>query len=208
LAQAHGLDIHHYLTAKWKYARTDREQQLVDLVETMKEEADRTNSFLNMKKLLQLNHDGIDNVEQILERSELVATTCGIELRLPTATLKDQRHCSFVEEGGAFVSWDGNVSPCYFLWHRYNCFASGWQQQVESKVFGNLHDTLMLEIWNGTAFRGFRENVIKYDYPTCASCSLAPCDYVQTDNFEQDCHIRDVPCGSCLWCMGVFQCLQ
>jgi MoaA/NifB/PqqE/SkfB family radical SAM enzyme len=113
-----------------------------------------------------------------------------------------------VEEGGGFVSWDGNVSPCYFLWHRYRCFASGWQQQVQPKVFGNLAEKGMLEIWNAPPFRSFREQATAYDYSGCSSCSLAPCDYVQTDAFEQDCHIGEVPCGACLWCMGLFQCLQ
>ena len=66
----------------------------------------------------------------------------------------------------------------------------------------------MLRIWNNHEFTAFRRDVLAYDYPSCASCGLAPCDYVQTDDFQQDCHIRNVPCGSCLWCMGVFQCLR
>ena len=32
--------------------------------------------------------------------------------------------------------------------------------------------------------------------------------YGQTEAFEQDCHIRNVQCGSCMWCMGVFQCMR
>ncbi|KAF0216863.1 MAG: radical SAM domain-containing [Geobacteraceae bacterium] len=206
-AHAQGLDMYGYLAAKWKYKRTVSEQQLVDLVEEMKIEADRQNIFLDMKKLLQLDHARIEEVAEMLEKAKTVAMECGIELRLPEAALRGKRHCGFVEDGGAFITWDGDVSPCYFLWHRYNCFASGWHQQVEPKVFGNLNTQPILDIWNDAAFRSFRESVIKYDYPTCASCSLAPCDYVQTDYFEQDCHIRNVPCGACLWCMGVFQCL-
>jgi hypothetical protein len=31
---------------------------------------------------------------------------------------------------------------------------------------------------------------------------------VQTEHFEQDCHIKNEPCGSCLWCTGLFQCLS
>ena len=64
-----------------------------------------------------------------------------------------------------------------------------------------------MRIWNSPAYRSFRAQVTGYDYPGCSNCSLAPWDYVQTDDFEQDCHIGDVPCGACLWCMGVFQCL-
>ena len=54
----------------------------------------------------------------------------------------------------------------------------------------------------------FRRNVIGYDYPYCINCRLAPCDYVQTEAFEQDCHVKGEPCGSCLWCMGLYQCLR
>ncbi len=72
----------------------------------------------------------------------------------------------------------------------------------------NLGEKDIGQIWNDPAFRTFREQVIDYDFPDCSGCTLAPCDYVQSEQFEQDCHIKDVPCGACLWCMGVFQCLQ
>ena len=124
-----------------------------------------------------------------------VADAAGLELRLPEVSLREQRKCSFVEEGSAFVSWQGEISPCYFLWHRFSCFASGWSQSVQPKVFGTLAEQNILEIWNSKEFLEFRCEVLAYDYPTCASCSLAPCDYVQTEKFEQDCHIRSVPCG-------------
>jgi MoaA/NifB/PqqE/SkfB family radical SAM enzyme len=131
-----------------------------------------------------------------------------LELRLPELALTEQRKCSFVEEGSAFVAWNGDISPCYFLWHRYECFASGWNQTVQPKIFGNLAEQDLEHIWNNPEFTAFRADVLAYDYPSCAGCGLAPCDYVQTDDFQQDCHIRNVPCGSCLWCTGVFQCLR
>jgi putative metalloenzyme radical SAM/SPASM domain maturase len=208
LAASQGLDIYRYLEARWKYTRTEQERQLVRLVEEMKQEADRNNLFIDMKRLLNLDAHWAGHVATVFAEAASVAERCGIELHLPAVTLQEQRHCSFVEDGGVFVSWDGNISPCYFLWHRYNCFASGWQQDVRPKVFGNLLQQDILEIWNSNAYRSFREQVIGYDYPTCANCSLAPCDYVQTEEFAQDCHIREVPCGACLWCMGVFQCLK
>ena len=203
-----GLDIYRYSEARWRYTRNDEEQRLVNLVEQLRVEAEGRGLFPDMKKLLRLEPGWTEQVAAIFEKAAEVARECGIELRLPEVALKEQRHCRFVEDGGAFVSWDGNISPCYFLWHRYRCFASGWQQEVQPKVFGNLTENGMLEIWNSDSYRTFREQVTDYDYPTCAGCSLAPCDYVQTDRFEQDCHIREVPCGACLWCMGVFQCLS
>jgi putative metalloenzyme radical SAM/SPASM domain maturase len=207
-AKSHGLDISSYFEARWKFARNPREEKTVALVESMKNEAERRSIFVDMKKLLRIESSRLDEVSAVFAEAREVANETGLDLRLPEVSLSEKRRCMFVEEGSAFISWEGNVSPCYFLWHRYLCFASGWSQQVQPKVFGNLRRKGILDIWNEPAFRLFRENVLAYDYPVCSSCTLAPCDYVQTDEFEQDCHIGNVPCGACLWCMGMFQCLS
>jgi len=207
-AKRRGIDLNGYFQARWRFARNPGEQQVVALVDAMKSEAKRRDIFIDLKKLLQLDTGAMGEVAAVFAEAEAVARAHGVELRLPEITLREKRRCSFVEEGGAFVSWEGNVSPCYFLWHRYSCFASGWQQPVQPKVFGNLEERGILDIWNAPAFRTFRANVLAYDYPNCSACSLAPCDYVQTEEFQQDCHIKEVPCGACLWCMGVFQCLR
>jgi len=203
-----GVDIQRYAEVRWKYAREPEEQAVVDMVEVMKADAEQQGIMLDIKKLLQLEHQRLDEISAIFAAAEDVATRTGLELRLPELALKEQRKCSFVEEGSAFVSWNGDISPCYFLWHRYECFASGWNQTVKPKIFGNLAKQDMVHIWNNPEFASFRKDVLAYDYPSCAGCGLAPCDYVQTDDFQQDCHIRNVPCGSCLWCTGVFQCLR
>ncbi|OGT98300.1 MAG: radical SAM protein, partial [Geobacteraceae bacterium GWB2_52_12] len=203
-----GIDIQRYFEVRWKYSRSEAEQAIVDMVEAMKAEAEQLGIMLDIKKLLQLEHQRLDEITDIFAAAEDVAKKTGLELRLPELALKEQRKCSFVEEGSAFVTWNGDISPCYFLWHRYECFASGWTQMVKPKIFGNLAEHDMLHIWNDPEFASFRREVLAYDYPSCASCGLAPCDYVQADDFEQDCHIRNVPCGSCLWCTGVFQCLR
>lgn len=203
-----GSDIHRYFDILWKYAKTPEEGKVLKFVEAMRADAMGRGVFLDMKKLLSADRGHVDEIAGVFAEAEEVARKEGLDLRLPGVSLKEKRKCSFVEEGGAFVSWQGAVSPCYFLWHRYSCFAHGWKQPVQPKVFGKLEERGILEIWNDREFRAFRESVIRYDYPYCTSCSLAPCDYVQTEEFEQDCHIRNVQCGSCMWCMGVFQCLR
>jgi putative metalloenzyme radical SAM/SPASM domain maturase len=207
-ADRQGLDLNSYFGARWRFARNPVEQRVVALVDAMKSEAKRRDIFIDLKKLLQMDTGTIGEVAAVFAEAEEVARALGVELRLPEVALREKRRCSFVEEGGTFVSWEGNISPCYFLWHRYSCFASNWQQQVQPKVFGNLAERGILDIWNDPAFSAFRANVLAYDYPNCSACSLAPCDYVQTEEFQQDCHIKEVPCGACLWCMGVFQCLR
>ena len=203
-----GSDIHRYFDILWKYSKTPEEAGVLRFVEAMKADAAGRGVFLDMKKLLSADRGRVDEIAGVFAEAEEVARSEGLDLRLPGVSLKEKRSCSFVEEGGAFVSWQGAVSPCYFLWHRYSCFAHGWKQPVQPKVFGKLGERGILEIWNDREFRAFRESVIRYDYPYCSSCSLAPCDYVQTEEFEQDCHIRNVQCGSCMWCMGVFQCMR
>ncbi len=208
-ASRQGADICGYFEARWgKFARTREEEKIIELVREMKSEAERRGVFMDMKKLLRMDSRMFAEVTELFAEARAVAAETGLELRLPEATPQENRRCNFVEEGGAFVTWQGSVAPCYFLWHRYNCFAGGWEQQVQPKLFGKLQERGILEIWNDPAFRRFRDNVLAYDYPVCYGCALVPCNYVQTDEFEQDCHIKEVPCGACFWNMGVFQCLR
>lgn len=208
LAQQDGVDISSYFNILWKYGKTPEEKRIIDFIERMKAEAEQQQLFLDLKKLFELDPSWIERIESVFGQAREVAERTGLDLHLPEIVPKENRLCHFVEDGGAFVSWEGEVHPCYFLWHRYNCFASGWTQPVRPRVFGHLADRNILEIWNDPGFRSFRQSVIAYDYPFCISCRLAPCDYVQTEEFEQDCHVKGEPCGSCLWCMGLFQCLR
>jgi putative metalloenzyme radical SAM/SPASM domain maturase len=203
-----GIDLMRYFDVVWRYTKTDEDRRLVQFANEMKAEAEILGISLNLKNLIGLDRQWLETLAEIFAQSRSVAENKGIELQLPEIVPREDRLCHFVEDGSAFISWNGDVHPCYFLWHRYNCFASGWDQKVKPKVFGNLSDSGILEIWNRADFRTFRASVLDYNYPYCASCSLAPCDYVQTEEFEHDCHIKEEPCGSCLWCMGLFQCLR
>lgn len=208
IAAADNIEIDKYPEIIWNYSKSPEEQQVVRIVERMKQDAERQNIYLDLKKLFELDTSWLNKVREVFTEAEQVAQEEGIALELPELLLKENRRCEFVEDGSAFISWQGDVHPCYFLWHSYNCFASGWQQTVKPRTFGNLASESLLEIWNAQEFKTFRENVTRYDYPYCSSCGLAPCDYIQTEEFEQDCHISQEPCGSCLWCMGLFQCLR
>lgn len=208
LAQQERIPIDRYFEVLFKFNKTEQDKQIVAFVERMKAAAVERDLFLDLSKLFAIDEAWLAQLQQVLDRANEVARRLGLDLRLPQILPKDDRLCHFVEDGGAFVSWEGDIHPCYFLWHRYNCFASGWDQKVRPKVFGNLHHESLASIWNSETFTSFRKSVINYDYPFCISCRLAPCDYVQTEQFEQDCHVQGEPCGSCLWCMGLFQCLR
>jgi len=207
-AAREGIDLEGYFKVLWRFSRNDEEQRIVSFVGAMKAAADARGICLDLRKLFAADTARRGEVAAVLAEAREVAAETGLDLRLPAEAPRQERRCEFVEDGGAFVSWDGDVHPCYFLWHRYSCFAGGWAQPVKPRVFGNLARRGILEIWNDAPFRSFREGVLGYDHSTCTDCSVAPCDYVQTDHFEQDCHIKNEPCGSCLWCTGLFQCLS
>jgi len=147
-------------------------------------------------------------LQALFDEAEQLAKDLGVELSLPAAVPRHERKCDFVEDGGAFISWDGAVHPCYFLWHQFRCFINDWDRLIKPKIFGNVCERPLLDIWNDETFRSFRENVHAFDYPYCSNCAVAPCDLLQDEDFEFDCYTLPEPCGACQWAMGLFQCLH
>ncbi len=207
-AEAEGFDLRHYFKTMWNYLRTPEEQRIVDFVKEMQAEASARELFLNMKNLLDRDESWVAELESIFAEARQVAAETGVELTLPEVLPKGDRRCDFVDRGGAFISWDGAVHNCYFLWHTFSCHFSGRKKYVEARVFGRLSEHCMRDIWNDQAFRSFRKEVLRHEYPFCSNCNLVPCEYIYAEEFEQDCFTNQVPCGDCFWCMGLFNCLQ
>ncbi len=207
-ASQEGLDIRRYLDTVTKVGRSRDEERIVGLVEQMRADAESQGITLHLDRLLRRDEAWLASVERVLGEAREAAREVGIELTLPGMAPRNTRQCEFVEGGGAFVSWDGNVHPCYFLWHRYACYVGGVEKRVRPWVLGSLQERDILAIWNDVDSRSFRERVRGYQFPFCYDCGFALCDYVGEEDFEQDCYIQKVPCGSCLWCTGLFHCLQ
>jgi putative metalloenzyme radical SAM/SPASM domain maturase len=210
---AEGVDLRRALRAfvlKKGYGRmSPDDRRIVDFYLEMVSQASERDVCLKIERLMSGEDERLlGTVEGVFAEAEEIARREGVDLRLPAAAPRRARRCDFVEDGGAFVSWDGEVHPCYFLWHRYDCHVGGRAKQVKPLSFGNLADADVLEIWNGAAARAFREAVLRYDYPFCYDCTFALCDYQQGPEFTQDCYMGAVPCGACLWSTGVFQCLR
>jgi MoaA/NifB/PqqE/SkfB family radical SAM enzyme len=179
----------------------------VRLVGRMQDEAAERGVSLNVERLLGADPELAERSRGAFAAAAAAAAAAGLEISLPESVPRSARECEFVEGGSAFVSREGGVHPCYFLWHRYDCFAGGWEKRVAPRSFGSLGERGILEIWNDPAFASFRANVLRYEYPFCLNCNLALCDYVQLPDFEQDCHMNAEPCAACLWCMGLFRCM-
>jgi putative metalloenzyme radical SAM/SPASM domain maturase len=207
-ARREGVDIRRYFDVFMKFRKTPEEQMVLSFVERMKNDASSRGIALHLERLLMRDERWFEGIERVFEEARQTAEEAGIELTLPAMVPRNSRKCEFVEADSAFVSWDGDVHPCYFLWHRYRCYVGGWEKHVRPWVFGNLGDKDIIDIWNALPYRSFRDDVLRYSFPFCYDCSFALCDYVQGEDFEQDCYIQRVPCGSCLWCTGLFQCLK
>ena len=203
-----GLDIRRYLDTLTKVGRTPEEERIVSLVEQMQEDAEAQGITLHMDRLLRRDDGWLASAEGVFDEARQAAREHGIDLTLPGMAPRNTRKCEFVEGDSAFVAWDGNVHPCYFLWHRYSCYVGGVEKKVKPWVQGSLADRDILAIWNDADSRTFRERVLGYKFPFCFDCGFALCDYVGEEEFEQDCYIEQVPCGACLWCTGLFHCLQ
>jgi putative metalloenzyme radical SAM/SPASM domain maturase len=207
-AMKEGLDLRRYLNTITKVGRTPEEARIVRLVEQMRDDAGAQGITLHMERLLRRDEAWLASAERAFEEARQAAQESGMQLTLPEMAPRNTRKCEFVEGNSAFVSWDGDIHPCYFLWHRYACYVGGVSKRVKPWVLGNVRDRDLLAIWNDTASRSFHERVLGYKFPFCFDCSFALCDYASEEEFEQDCHLEPVPCGACLWCTGLFHCLQ
>ncbi len=208
-AEGQGIDISNFFHIyHCKYLRTPEEQRMVDFVLEMMAKARSRDIFLHLENLLKRDEALAEEIHRVFEQAKTVAAETGLDLRLPNEAPSNERKCDFVDNGGMFVSWDGKVHPCYFLWHKFQCYFSGRKKYVNPKIFGDLSKKGILEIWNDQRFRSFREEVLRHEYPFCSNCNLLPCEYIYAEEFEQDCYTNTVPCGDCFWCMGLFQCLS
>lgn len=203
-----GIDITRYFEIRWKFSHTPDELRIIKAVESMMIEARKEGIFMHLQNLGKRDNDIRSEMERVFNDAEAAASELGIELRLPASTPRAAKRCDFMESGSVFVSWDGNVHPCHFLWHKFQCFVTGWKKYVNPVSFGNLKESSIIDIWNNREFTKFRDTVSRYDYPLCSNCSFAPCDYIYSEKFEQDCYTNTIPCCDCQWCLGLFQCLS
>jgi putative metalloenzyme radical SAM/SPASM domain maturase len=208
-AEAEGIDMSDYFKSAFlRYSRTPEQGRMVAFVRQMMDEARSRDIFLNVETLLKRDHHWFETMERLFDEARATADDLGMELRLPAVAPRSDRSCDFLEAGSVFVSWDGRVHPCYFLWHTYVCYFTERKKHVTTRSFGSLAETGIMEIWNSDDFLRFRREVLSHDYPFCANCNLIPCEYLYCEEFEQDCYTNTVPCGDCFWCMGMFNCMS
>lgn len=214
-AEEQKMDLADYFTLRWRFYknRTESEWALVDFVTKRHQAALRRGIPMHLASLMEWTSPE-KTAEQawlasILDTAQSVADRCGLDVTLPPIAARHQRHCDFVEQGVMHITPEGDVRPCYFLWHAYSCVMDGGMKNVQAKTFGNVREEPILDIWNSEAYGAFRQQVLEYDYPYCSNCTVVPCSDItgQGRPFEQDCVGVTVPCGHCVWCMGGVRCL-
>jgi MoaA/NifB/PqqE/SkfB family radical SAM enzyme len=114
-----------------------------------------------------------------------------------------RNRCRFAWEGMCAVSWDGRVTPCLSLLHSHSEFVNGQARAVRECVLGRLDEQSIEAIWNGPAFRSFRQRLRVFDFPPCFHCG--GCPFTETNG--EDCYNNPAPvCGECLWAQGIVLC--
>jgi MoaA/NifB/PqqE/SkfB family radical SAM enzyme len=120
--------------------------------------------FVNIESL---NSHKTENTLEIFEESRVIARALGLTLRLPSldrrehdATVPGRSRCDWPWRG-AYVSYQGFAMPC--------CMVS----TPDRIHFGNVFQDGFDSVWNGPAYRRFRDQLDSAaPPPVCASCSV------------------------------------
>lgn len=204
-----GVTYERYQKIMQKFLRTAEEEEIVQLIQRVMDQAARDHEYVSIPHLLQKDEVLIREVEEVFAETRVVGDRYGLEIEFPRIIPSSERRCDFIEDESVFVDFEGKVYPCYFLWHSYLAFVHGRRKHVRRRSMGDLAKEDLASIWNREEFRQFRESAKRYDVPFCTDCNLASCcDYVLAEEFEQDCAGTRIPCGDCLWCKGIFKCLS
>jgi putative metalloenzyme radical SAM/SPASM domain maturase len=200
-----GLHLPQYFNVLWKYNKSPNELRLMELVRIMSAQACQNDIPFHIGNLMAEGQ--LNQAEAVFHEAETVATKVGLSLILPSLRPLGTHTCFGVKHGGMFIAWDGKVSPCHFLWRNFSCHVYGRKKQVAKRLFGDLAQESIKEIWNKEDYRQFRSDVLRRRYPHCPGCNVYPCEDIDSADFESDCYGERVPCGDCLWSMGLLQCL-
>ena len=204
-AQQEGIDLGQYFHVLWKYKKTPDEMKLIELVQCMSSQACQNDIPFHIGNLIA--GEELHQAEEVFQEAQEVAATVGVRLVLPALRPLTAHACVGVKQGGMFVAWDGKVSPCHFLWRNFSCYLYGRRKQVAQRIFGDLSQESILAVWNRPEYRQFRSDVLRGRYPHCPGCNVYPCEDIDSVDFENDCYGEAVPCGDCLWSMGLLQCM-
>ncbi|WP_211289503.1 PqqA peptide cyclase [Sporomusa silvacetica DSM 10669] len=169
---------------------------------------------LNAKKVIVTNllpyHESMkdeivydmDDTERMFGDESLLTS---VRAYMSNMKLRTERYCKFVSGKSLCINYQGNVSPCYALMHTYKCYIYGREKQMYPFFLGNINEQKLREIWMGSTYVKFRQDVDEYHFPSCTDCrNVDGCSY--TDSNEMDCWANSPSCSECLWSRQIIAC--
>ena len=112
-AAADGVDLDLDGSTLMRFTPSEQQERAIGYVRSMVADAAAQNISLRVADLVGFDEERLSNVEAAFAGARALASQLGVDLQLPKTVPTQVRRCDFVEEGSAFVSWDGDVHPCY-----------------------------------------------------------------------------------------------
>lgn len=204
-----GLDFVREFRRSRKSAGTRTEPDFANLLISFFDEARKDDMRLNLDHINPFSSDAVAEITRVFERAKQCAGRAGLDLQLPPLYAFRQRECRFLTEHATFISTNGDVMPCHFLWHTYPGRLLREDIRVEKRVFGTIRRDPLENIWLSKPYRDFRAEAQRYDYANCHTCPQGPCTSLINDDsgYANDCFGSRVPCSHCQWNLGGIRCL-
>ena len=126
-----GIGIGGYYATFMKFSKNESDMKLINIINAITDEADKQGVYLHLENLLKRDEEYFKTVNTIFAQVREPCEQHGIEISMPEAAPRNLRHCEFVEDNALFIAFNGDVHPCYFLWHRFNCYIGGVEQNIK-----------------------------------------------------------------------------
>lgn len=121
------------------------------------------------RKVLYARNERRDTLE-LFEWLEARATQLGMRIDLPRTQPETIDDCRLIDHS-LIVLWNGDVAPCSPLGYTREFFHFGERVVHEQKLFGNVHQRSLHEIWNDPDYVRWRAGLRAGEvYEACKTC--------------------------------------
>ena len=126
-------------------------------------------------------------------------------IEMPKMHWGAERRCRFVKDRAMVVCWDGSISPCYALSHKYSYLAiDGRKKEMEQYSLGNVLQDNLADIWMSEDYVRFRSEVRMFHFPSCPDCDLR--SHCEMRGHNEGCWGWNPSCADCLWAQDIIRC--
>ena len=107
---------------------------------------------------------GEEVLAPLFEQASEIGERYGMKMIFPRFYPLDESRCLFMQ--AAYLWLSGEVAPC--------CRMIEGAYPGSIRTFGNVHKESLLDIWNSTEYREFRQGVLTRNFPDeCKGCNYA-----------------------------------